>query len=339
MHVIQLLGSLTGLAFVAGINLYATVLTVGLGVRYGLIHLPTELSALSVLAHPYVLITAAIIYLVEFFADKIPWVDSFWDSFHTLIRPVGAAILGVTAIGNVDPALEVAVFLLCGGVALSTHSTKSGIRLMANHSPEPMTNIGLSVIEDVLAVFGSWLAIYHPAFMLGLVLSFFIIFLLVAPTLFRLLRVEIIALRALMHSFFTSRETGNVLFDKVPQRYAAYLPDEYSSRDTSFFIRCVAGKEMETNKNSIGFLCLMDNSLVFLTRKHFRMRRVTITMSDIEEFSLEKKLLFDRLIFRRSGKRSSIYLFKDGRNRSEKILEILKAIQQKGQQHQEAPAP
>jgi hypothetical protein len=176
MDTLALLGSVLGLGLVAGVRLYAAVLGIGLGLRFGLIHLHPALSGLSVLAHPYVLIPAAAAFTLEFFADKIPWVDSFWDTFHTIIRPVGAAILGATAIGDVDPKLKIAVVLLSGGIALSGHSTKAGLRLIANHSPEPFTNIGMSLAEDGLAVAGTWLAIAHPVLMLAIVAVFLALF-------------------------------------------------------------------------------------------------------------------------------------------------------------------
>ena len=116
MEAINLLGSTMGLGLVSGLNLYATVLTVGLGIRLGLITPNPELSGLAVLSSPYVLIAAGVIYLVEFFADKIPWVDSIWDGVHTLIRPLGAAVIGATAIGVVEPRAAV-IAALCAGVA------------------------------------------------------------------------------------------------------------------------------------------------------------------------------------------------------------------------------
>jgi hypothetical protein len=168
MEAINLLGSAMGLGLVSGLNLYATVLTVGLGIRLGLITLNPEMSGLAVLASPYVLIAAGVIYLVEFFADKIPWVDSLWDGVHTVIRPLGAAVIGATAVGAVEPQTAV-VAALCAGVSLSGHSVKAGTRLLANHSPEPFSNIALSLGEDVLVVIGSWLALRHPAIMVTVV--------------------------------------------------------------------------------------------------------------------------------------------------------------------------
>ncbi|HEU4837702.1 MAG TPA: DUF4126 domain-containing protein, partial [Pyrinomonadaceae bacterium] len=189
MEAINLLGSTMGLGLMSGLSLYATVLTVGLGIRLGLITLNPEMAGLAVLSSPYVLIAAGVIYLLEFFADKIPWVDSIWDSVHTVIRPLGAAVIGATAIGAVEPQTAV-IAALCAGVSLSGHSVKAGTRLLANHSPEPFSNIALSLGEDFLVVIGSWLALRHPAIMVTIVAIFLIAFIWFAPKAFRLMRVE-----------------------------------------------------------------------------------------------------------------------------------------------------
>ncbi len=194
MDSIALLGSMTGLALVAGFRLYATVLAVGLGIRFGVLHLQPGLEQLSVLASPYVLIPAGAAYALEFLADKIPWVDSTWDGFHTLIRPVGAALLAATAVGSMDPAWKTAIAVLCGGIALTGHSTKAGARLIVNHSPEPFSNIGLSFTEDALALFFTWLAVEHPLIALAVVLAFLALFIWLAPKIFRVVKRSLLAL-------------------------------------------------------------------------------------------------------------------------------------------------
>jgi hypothetical protein len=335
MQVIQLIGSTMGLAFVAGINLYATVLSVGLGIRFGLITLPPDIAGLSVLAHPYVLTIAGIIYVAEFFADKIPWVDTVWDSVHTFIRPLGAAILGIAAIGNLHPAMEVATFLLCGGVALSTHSTKAGTRLAANHSPEPFSNIGLSILEDLIAIGGTWLALTHPLLMIGIVLTFLIIFALVAPRIFRMLRIEFTALLAFFRMRFGSREA--TLFDKTPNKYSENLPKDIASRVEGFCIRCASGKGIEAGRNYLGFICLLDDSLFFITRKRFRVRRFDIDMSEVDELKFEKRLLLDRLIFRRGKKKSFLHLIRSQQNRGERVIELLEMLRRKSGKAEEVP--
>ena len=180
MGIIQLLGSTLGLGLVSGINLYATVLVVGLGIRFDVIVLRPELHELEVLANPVVIVVAGLIFLVEFLADKIKWIDSIWDAVHTIIRPLGAALIGAVALGEVSPE-SVVIALLCGGVALSGHSTKAGLRLLVNHSPEPFSNVALSLIEDVLVVLGTYVAVQYPYVALTIVVLFVVAFLWFAP--------------------------------------------------------------------------------------------------------------------------------------------------------------
>ncbi|HWR53387.1 MAG TPA: DUF4126 domain-containing protein, partial [Bryobacteraceae bacterium] len=130
------LGTLAGLGLTAGLRLYATVLALGLGIRFGLIHLKPGLEHLSAFGNEWVLGIAGLAYSVEFLADKIPWVDSRWDSIHTFIRPLGAALIGATAFGDLSPAAALGAGLFTGSIALTGHSAKAGTRLVLNHSPE-----------------------------------------------------------------------------------------------------------------------------------------------------------------------------------------------------------
>ena len=169
MDTIALLGSSLGLGFLAGIRLYATVLAIGLAVRFQLLHLHEGMRGLEVLADWRILALAGVAFLAEFFADKIPWVDTAWDAIHTFIRPVGAALLAATALGDVDPTLRTSLALLTGGVALTSHSGKAATRALVNHSPEPFSNVALSLAEDAVVPVGIWLATAHPVITLCLV--------------------------------------------------------------------------------------------------------------------------------------------------------------------------
>lgn len=162
MHILEQLGLAMGLATLAGINLYLTVLLSGLAIRFDLLHLAEKYQSLEALGHPAVLIVAGILFCLEFFADKVPWVDTLWDSVHTFIRPVGGVMLGLQALGDVPPYLQVVSALVAGGAALTTHSAKAGTRLLINHSPEPASNIAVSVGEDVAVVGGVALTLLNP---------------------------------------------------------------------------------------------------------------------------------------------------------------------------------
>lgn len=162
MEVLKTLAVALSLGTLAGVNLYLTVLVTGLALHYDWVALPTPLAGLEVLGHPSILFIAGVLYVIEFCADKIPWVDTAWDSIHTLIRPIGAAALAVAAMGDAHPAFEVVAALLAGGMAFSSHAAKAGTRLATNASPEPLTNIALSVVEDGLVLAGLGLLAWSP---------------------------------------------------------------------------------------------------------------------------------------------------------------------------------
>jgi uncharacterized protein DUF4126 len=182
MNPVETLGLALGAGFSSGLNLYATIATLGLLQRFGVIHLPP---ALQVLAHPWVLGIAAALYVIEFIADKIPYVDTIWDAVHTLIRPPAAALLAYGAAGAAPPEWRWGAALLAGGVALTSHSTKASARAAVNTSPEPFSNWTLSFGEDVLAVWLTWMASAHPTATIVLVV---LLTALAAYLLFRLFR-------------------------------------------------------------------------------------------------------------------------------------------------------
>jgi hypothetical protein len=162
MDVLETLSVALGLATLAGINLYLTVFVTGMAVQFGWVLLPPHLHDLSVLGNPWVIAISGALYLLEFFADKVPWVDTANDALHTFIRPLGGALLAVLALGEADPAVKVIGALLAGGAALTAHAAKAGARLMANVSPEPISNISLSLGEDALVLGGLGLLLWHP---------------------------------------------------------------------------------------------------------------------------------------------------------------------------------
>ena len=153
------LGRMLGFSFAAGVNLYATVAILGLAARYGWVDLPPQYQVFN---NGFVIGTAIVLYLVEFFADKIPYLDSLWDLIHTAIRPLGGALIAVATLGDASPGVEGLVALLGGTVAAGSHLTKTSTRAVANTSPEPVSNWALSVAEDVFVVGLGYLALEHP---------------------------------------------------------------------------------------------------------------------------------------------------------------------------------
>jgi hypothetical protein len=153
------LGRTLGFSFAAGVNLYATVAILGLASRYGWVELPAQFQVFN---HDVVIGAAIVMYVVEFFADKIPYFDSLWDMIHTFIRPVGGALIAVTTLGDASTPVEGLVALLGGTIAASSHLTKTSTRAVANASPEPLSNWALSLGEDVFVVGLGYLALKHP---------------------------------------------------------------------------------------------------------------------------------------------------------------------------------
>jgi hypothetical protein len=159
VEILATLGRTLGFSFAAGINLYATVAILGLAKRYGWVTLPEQF---QVFDNDIVITVAIALYLIEFVADKIPWVDTVWDAVHTVIRPIGGAVIAVTTLGEASPTMQGLMALLGGSLAAGTHLTKAGTRAAANTSPEPFSNWFLSLAEDVFVIGLSALALQYP---------------------------------------------------------------------------------------------------------------------------------------------------------------------------------
>jgi hypothetical protein len=162
MSAVQLIALASTVSLLAGWRLYLVTFAVGLAMHFGWIALPQQLHALDVLANWWIIGIAAVGTLAEFFADKIAWVDSLWDAVHSVIRPVGGALLSMAIIDGTDPTWQVGSFLLGGGAALLAHAGKAGARTLVNASPEPFSNILVSTGEDVATAGLLGLAIANP---------------------------------------------------------------------------------------------------------------------------------------------------------------------------------
>jgi Domain of unknown function (DUF4126) len=191
---ITTLGTAMGSAWLSGINLYATAVTLGLLERFGLVKLP---GGLTMLGEWWVIGLAGILYLIEFIADKIPAVDTAWDALHTFIRVPAGAVLAASAFAEFDPAVMIAAMIMGGGIALSSHGTKAATRLAANTSPEPFSNIGLSLGEDALTFGSAVLMAFYPVVILIVVVIFLIVALWLLPKILRALRRLLIRARSI----------------------------------------------------------------------------------------------------------------------------------------------
>jgi len=183
-----------GSAWTSGINLYATVSVLGLLQKFGGVKLP---GGLEVLDNWVIIGVAGGLYAVEFFADKIPYVDSVWDVVHTFIRVPAGAVVAWAAVSDMDPAIVIPATLIGGGLAFSSHGTKATARIAANLSPEPVSNWILSLLEDVIAIGGVLLAVFAPIVIAVVLLVFVIFFLWFFPKIFRAVRRLFIAAGAM----------------------------------------------------------------------------------------------------------------------------------------------
>lgn len=182
MEALDILALTLGAAWASGINLYAAVLVLGYLNLTGDVVLPPDLQVLS---DPLVLGAAAVMYFVEFFADKTPVVDSGWDALHTFIRIPAGAVLAAQAVGDVSPAAELAAVLAGGTLAAGSHMMKAGSRVLINTSPEPVSNWSASIAEDLMVIGGLWAALHHPLLFLAALIGFVLLLAWLLPRLWR----------------------------------------------------------------------------------------------------------------------------------------------------------
>ncbi|HKY26997.1 MAG TPA: DUF4126 domain-containing protein [Pyrinomonadaceae bacterium] len=192
MNLIGTLAIAMGAGWVSGINLYATVATLGLLGRFSNLRLPGEL---DVLTSWWIIGLAVALYVIEFFADKIPYLDNAWDAIHTFIRIPAGAVLAATAFGDFDRSVQVVALLLGGGLALSAHGTKASARAAINLSPEPVSNIVVSLFEDVVAVVSILLSVFLPIVLIIFLVIFLALSIYMLPRMLRVLRSALVRVR------------------------------------------------------------------------------------------------------------------------------------------------
>lgn len=185
MGVVEIIALSMGLAWASGINLYAAIATLGILGATGEMTLPP---GLEILADPVVIAAAGFMYCVEFFADKMPGVDTGWDALHSFIRIPAGAVLAAAALGDISPAAQIAAAIVGGGLAATSHGLKSGGRILINTSPEPVTNWTVSVAEDMLVVGGLIVAVYHPMVFYAALALFVVLAIWLLPKMWRAIR-------------------------------------------------------------------------------------------------------------------------------------------------------
>lgn len=273
----------------AGIRLYATVFAVGLLLRFDWLTLPAGWQHASVLADTRVLVLSGAACVIEFVADKIPWLDSAWDSIHTFIRPIGAALATTSLFANLDPAYQVLLFLLAGGVAFSGHSAKAATRMVVNHSPEPFSNAALSLAEDMAVAGGVYLLAKHPLVMAAIALVLLAVFAWLAPRIYRSLRAEWTAFAALLRHWL-----GMVRDPRLTPAQEERFRARFGGRPPRAIFAVVATAGLKGLRNSVGMLCMDERDAVFFSRRWGRMvERDLAPMSAIE---VKRRFLLDDLV-------------------------------------------
>lgn len=187
MEAVQTIALMMGTAWASGINLYATILVLGWMGSTGQVDLPP---GLEILTDPSVMFAAGLMYCVEFFADKVPGVDTGWDTIHTFIRIPAGAIMAASAAQGLDvgPAAELTALILGGALSATSHATKAGTRVLINTSPEPVTNWTASIAEDLAVIGGLWASLNHPYFFLGALVLFLILIAWLLPRIWRAIK-------------------------------------------------------------------------------------------------------------------------------------------------------
>lgn len=313
MEILQTLGTALGLGALAGINLYLTVFVAGLAISQGWITLAPHYAQLDVLSHPAIIVIAGAFYLLQFFADKVPWVDSLWDLIHSVIRPIGGAFLAITVLGNANPVFDVAIALLAGGVALSTHGLKAGARLVANGSPEPFSNIALSVTEDVAVIGGLYLVQQHPVLALVLVVLLVASIFYFGPKIARAVRTRCwLAWRKLNSPVFTEGDFDGKLPASIPADIDILLHvNRANTVDIDWAVPCISAGSRALPANAFGYLISFKGEpgvLHFATKGWMRKSVHTVSLLD-RKTTVESRFLSENFTLYSPGKRSKEIFF------------------------------
>ncbi|MFN2508761.1 MAG: DUF4126 domain-containing protein [Chthoniobacterales bacterium] len=329
MEYLNLLAVALGLATLAGINLYLTVFVTGLAINQHWITLAPQYQSLEVLGNPVIITIAGVLYFLEFFADKIPWVDSAWDAVHTVIRPIGGALLAIQVLGHSSPTFDVIVVLLAGTTSLMAHTAKASSRLVANTSPEPFSNIGLSLVEDA-AVFGGLALIhYHPLMALGLFALALAAFLYFAPKILRAMKAKIWLIFKKLNGPAESSMPATLPLTLPSNLSAIFSRHNVLSETIAWSVPCLSGRGRRIPPNLFGALVATNEEprkLVFVARKG----RGFAQTIDLEGMTVarEPKFLSENLVIFSGGGKGPKYLFIFPRSSGplvEEVTEYLRA--------------
>lgn len=332
MERLDLLSVGLGLACLAGINLYLTVFATGLAIHFHWISLAPQYRSLEVLGNPWIITIAGIFYFLQFFADKIPWLDSAWDAVHTFIRPIGGALLAIQVLGHPSPAFTVIVALLAGSTSLLVHTAKAATRLTANTSPEPFSNIGLSLGEDAAVLGGLALVHFNPLLALLIFLIGIAAFVYFAPKILRAVKAKSwLAWRKLNGPAGFDNSPAN-LSDKLPARLASALSEgNLRNKTIAWAAPCISGRGKRIAPNLFGALVATNedrDKIFFVARKG---RRPFARPIDVEDTSVSHESKFvseDFVIAPAVGKRPR-YLFIFPRSQAALVEQIVRNVRER----------
>ena len=330
---LDLLAVALGLACLAGINLYLTVFASGLAIHFHWITLAPQYQSLEVLGNPWIITVAGILYFLEFFADKIPWLDSVWDAVHTFIRPIGGALLAIQVLGHPSPAFTVIVALLAGSTSLVAHTAKAATRLVANTSPEPFSNIGLSLGEDAAVLGGLALVHFNPLLALLIFLLGIAAFLYFAPKILRAAKAKI----WLAWKKLNGPAAGNVpveLSERLPVRLASVFSGENLLGETiAWGAPCISDRSRRIPANLFGALIATHeepHKISFAARKtgHPFARTIDLEGSVVTH---EPKFLSENLVILPAGGKGPKYLFVFPRPHAALVEQIVRDLRQRAE--------
>ena len=329
MEQLNLLGVALGLAALAGINLYLTVFVTGLAVNQHWITLSEQYQSLEVLAHPVIITVAGVLYFLEFFADKIPWVDSAWDAVHTIIRPIGGALLAIQVLGHSSPTFDIIVLLLAGGTSLVSHTAKASSRLVANTSPEPFSNIGLSLAEDAAVFGGLALIYYNPVVALAIFAAAVLAFIYFAPRIIRAMKAKIWLVFQKLNLPAYSGAPATLPTTLPSNLHAIFSQENVLNETIAWAVPCLSGRGRRIPPNYFGALVATNEEprKIIFVAGHGRGFAQTISLEGCT-VAREPKFLSENLVILPVTGKGPRYLFIFPRSSGplvEEIAEYLKA--------------
>ena len=303
MAPVSSLAGILGLSVVSGVNLYLSVLVVGLAERFHWVAgLPPEL---QILGHPAVLITAGLLCLLEFFADKIPFVTVIWDGLHTFIRPIGGALLALGAAGHLHPTVQVLAMLAGGTIALGAHGTKMGVRVLAHSTPEPAAHSLISLAEDA-GVIGLLALVYtHPYVAIPVLAAIILAILLMLPMLFRILQFMLAGFKGRIMAWV--KQPGR---SDVPL-WAELAILEFDPSGSGRVVRAFARRVKGTTRLKEGYLAHTKNRWFFLHHGLFKSKAILMDEGPDDPVRIDRGTMWDSLMFLKNGKPPVFFVPKD----------------------------